>query len=515
MNKVCCRYRNDNHASQLFIISLVYTAHNIMSLTSCQLRKMKLLSENIENMAYYFNFSEKILFLTRIWSKCRVFLLFFAFCIYSVQPASAGLIRDSELETGFEDIVHDMAAQAGFADGINIRIIIDPSYNAFVRGGQTIYLHSGLLLSATSAEEIYGVIAHEIGHLAAGHVPLRSETSQQAALANALTAVASAAAAAAGSVDAAIGVAIGGTDRSNRLYLQKSRADESVADEWAIRLLNTQNITTAGLADFMRRMAAQRALPENRQAEYYLSHPGARQRLAAFSDNMAQTGNVAQNLPADIQRHMARLVTKLRAYVLPPMSVLKTPVDVGWPAFEPSPKISDYAIAIAHYRRGNLKEASQMMDRLSSEYPQDSWFHEFAGDVLVSDAELALAAEAFGRALALRPDAALIKLSKARALTALNQPDSLSESISLLEEITETENNWAFVWRQLAISYGRNQQLAQADLALAQEALLIGDTARAIQLANRSLSHQDVPEATATRARDILFELNSVPAQTR
>ena len=70
-----------------------------------------------------------------------------------------------------------MAAHAGFADGINIRIIIDLSYNAFRAGRQTIYLHSGLLLSATSAEEIYGVIAHEIGHLAAGHVPLRSEMS--------------------------------------------------------------------------------------------------------------------------------------------------------------------------------------------------------------------------------------------------------------------------------------------------------------------------------------------------
>ena len=122
---------------------------------------------------------------------------------------------------------------------------------------------------------------------------------------------------------------------------------------------------------------------------------------------------------------MARLVTKLRAYVLPPMSVLKTPVDVGWPAFGHRQKFLTIT-AIAHYRRGNLEEASQMMDRLSSEYPQDSWFHEFAGDVLVSMQNWHWR-EAFGRALALRPDAALIKLSKARALTALNQPDSLSE----------------------------------------------------------------------------------------
>ena len=129
----------------------------------------------------------------------------------------------------------------------------------------------------------------------------------------------------------------------------------------------------------------------------------------------------------------------------------------------------------------------------------------------------ALAAEAFGRAGSAQAGCRTDKIIKSACPDCLKPARQRAESISLLEEITETENNnWAFVWRQLAISYGRNQQLAQADLALAQERFpLIGDTARAIQLANRSLSHQDVPEATATRARDILFPLNSAPAQTR
>ena len=124
-----------------------------------------------------------------------------------------------------------------FQKALKIRIIIDPAYNAFVVGGETVFIHSGLLLTARSAEEILGVIAHEIGHLAAGHAPLREEAVKDASLATALTAIAAAAVAASGSADAALGVAIGGSDRAKRRYLSLSRKDESVADEWALSLV--------------------------------------------------------------------------------------------------------------------------------------------------------------------------------------------------------------------------------------------------------------------------------------
>lgn len=462
--------------------------------------------------AYYINNKPKSSVSRMFYAKKRVIMRFFIlsfFCVFAaITPATAGLIRDSELEYGFTKIAQEMAEEAGFANGIEFRIVINPSYNAFVRGGNTVYLHSGLLLSAQSAEEIYGVIAHEIGHLAAGHVPLRSEVEKQASLANALTAIASAAVVATGSVDAAIGVAIGGTDRSKRLYLQKSRADESVADEWAIRLLNKENITTAGLADFMRRMAAQRALPETRQSEYYLSHPGAKERLSAFTDNIAKHGHEMSHLPVEKSQLMARLVTKLRAYVLSPTSILHTPVDISWAEYTPHPNHAEYALAIAHYRRGTLSQAVEKMQILHAENPEDEWFLEFLGDVLFSDVQLEASAQAYAEALEIFPDAALIKLSFARVLIAQNKTEVLGKAISLLEEAVEVEPKWAFLRHQLGIAYGRNKQLGQADLALAEEALLRGETQRAIHLARRSLSHDNLSGDVSTRARDILFELN-------
>ena len=262
---------------------------------------------------------------------CRKFANIIAFLLFfQLSTASAeGLIRDTEIETVFQDAVQLMAEEAGFPEGIKIRIVFDPSYNAFVVGGQTVYIHTGLLLSARSAEEILGVIAHEIGHLAAGHAPRRQEAVNDANLATALPALAPAAVAATGSTDAAVGVAIGGTDRAKRQYLSTSRKDESVADEWALRLLDKAGISSHGLTDFMRRQASQRMLPESRQSEYYTTHPGAKERLATFTDHSAQILE-DRALTKTEQQRLARAVLKLAAYTQSSSALKYAPFKLDW-----------------------------------------------------------------------------------------------------------------------------------------------------------------------------------------
>ena len=59
------------------------------------------------------------------------------------------------------------------------------------------------------------------------------------------------------------------------------------------------------------------------------------------------------------------------------------------------------------------------------------------------------------------------------------------------------EPTWAFAY-QLAIAYGRAGQLADADITLADEALMTGDKQQAIKMAKRSLSHGSVDAETQT-----------------
>ena len=447
---------------------------------------------------------------------CRKFAYFMAFFLFfQMNLAFAkGLIRDTEVETVFQDAVQLMAEEAGFPEGIEIRIVLDPSYNAFVIGGQTVYIHTGLLFSARSAEEILGVIAHEIGHLAAGHAPLRQEAVNDANLATALTALASAAVAATGSTDAAVGMAIGGTDRAKRQYMSKSRKDESVADEWALRLLDKAGISSHGLSDFMRRQASQRMLPESRQNEYYTTHPGAKERLARFTDHSAQISE-DRALSEIEQQRLARAVMKLAAYTQPPSALKDATFQLDWtrsfsnPAkVIPNKTSLSYAKAIAMFKRGELDAADKLISDLVLQNKSDAWLIEFAGDIDMSAGRPKKAAIHYTNALHLSPDSPQISLSLGRALIATNNKTVINEAIEALLAANRGEPEWSFAKRQLAIAYGRNGQLAEADLTLAEEALLVRDKPRAAKMAKRALSNKSAAGHLKAKARDILFQLN-------
>lgn len=452
---------------------------------------------------------------------CRKFAYFMAFSLFFLLNAAsaAGLIRDTEVETVFQDAVQLMAEEAGFTDGIQIRIILDPTYNAFVIGGQTVYIHTGLMLSARSAEEILGVIAHEIGHLAAGHAPLRQEAVKDANLATALTAIASAAVAATGSAEVALGVAIGGTDRAKRQYLHTSRKDESVADEWALRLLDKAGISSYGLSDFMRRQASQRMLPQGRQSEYYTTHPAAKERLAAFTDHTAQILE-DRTLSQSEHQSLARAVLKLAAYTQPASAAKNANFQLDWTssASNPAKIVPDetsltYARAIYLFRRGELDAADKLMSALVDKNKSDAWLAEFAGDIDMSAGRPFLAAKHYKDALLIRPESPQISLNLGRALIATNDKAALDEAIEALLAAESGEPEWSFVKRQLAVAYGRNGQLANADVKLAEEALLANDKPRAAQMAKRALSNKLAADHLKAKARDILFQLN-LPATT-
>jgi predicted Zn-dependent protease len=439
------------------------------------------------------------------YSFLRKLALILLLSITIAQSALAGLIRDTELETGLQTLAAPLMHAAGYApDAINIRIIIDSSYNAFVAGERVIYIHSGLLLNAQSAEEILGVIAHELGHLKAGHVPRRDEALRDAGTAGTLAAIAALALATGGAPsDAAVGVMVGGTDQAKRKMLRSFRYDEAVADELGLDYLDKAGISSAGLEQMMRRMAAQRALPESRQSQYYQTHPDSAQRLAVYQDHARQDGHKSAPLSAYDTNLMNRLVAKLRAYSEPAQSVLRQTAKTD-------SADAIYSQAIAQYRRGDLAVAITLMDQLSAAHPTDPFYHEFRGDILLSMAKAEAAVAAYETALTFRPNSPQILVNFGRALIATHDKKRLSRAIEAISAAQKTEPKWAFIHRQLAIAYGRNGDMAAADLALAEEAILLGDDQQAVRMAKRVLTDNKLKDDLRNRANDILFRFRKL-----
>ena len=73
----------------------------------------------------------------------------------AVQPVAAqSVLRDAETEAFLDEISAPLIEAAGLEPGnVDIVLIADPSINAFVAGGQAVYIHSGLIDAADSAEE--------------------------------------------------------------------------------------------------------------------------------------------------------------------------------------------------------------------------------------------------------------------------------------------------------------------------------------------------------------------------
>jgi len=437
-----------------------------------------------------------------LWRVARQLTLGVALLCVSQVSATAGMIRDSEIESGLEALIAPLSAAAGFAPGeIAVRVVIDPDYNAFVAGKRVIYVHSGLLAEARDIREYLGVMAHELGHLKEGHVQrLDDELQQASSAATAATLAAIALAAGAGSGDAAAGVLIGGNDTAVRGFLASRRRNEAVADEIGMDLLEATGTSAVGLRDLMARMSRQRSIPESRQSAYYATHPGAAERLRTLQDHVARSSHSDREVAALSVAIYQRVTSKLQAWTEPPQRILARVDDLA-----PSKVIARYMTAIGEFRRGDLNAALAHMDGLVADFPADAFFHEFRGDVLFAMARTAEAAAAYEAALERLPDSMLVKLSLGRALIAGGSDAALTRAADVLREARDAEPGWAFLHRQYGIALGKLGRISEADLALAEEAIILGNGQRATQLAKRVLARDGLDQVIRSRASDILF----------
>jgi predicted Zn-dependent protease len=323
-------------------------------------------------------------------------------------------------------------------------------------------------------------------------------------MASVFGAVAAIALSASGHGDAAIGAVIGSGDQTQRIILKQSRQDESEADEWAIRLMQEQGYSLRPMANLMARLSKQRLLPQSRQSKYYQTHPGARERSVVFLNHALSDPASNTQPPPDMNARFQHIKAKLEAWTVPPEQTLVNIVNTN-----PDQAEDLFQLAIASYRLSDLDQALMLTDQLITANPDQPFYWEFKGEILLSAGRAEEAADAFEASLERLDDGVnrgQILLSLGRALMTKGDQDSLNSAIPILEEANQLEPEWAFVKHQLGITYGRAGRVTDADLILAERAIMLGNHALAKQLAQRARDREDASPIQRQLALDLIIE---------
>ena len=419
-------------------------------------------------------------------------------------PPGLPVIRDAEIEQLLRDYTQPILRAAGLAQqNVQVTIINDRSFNAFVMDGRRIFINAGALMDAKVPNEVIGVLAHETGHMAGGHL---SRLRQQLANAQAASIIAmilglggavaaSRGGAGGGNPAAAI---LGPQETIRRSLLSYQRAQEEQADRAGVKFLAATGQSAKGMSDTFRRLSDQILFAAQNADPYMQSHPMPAERVAALEILAKNSPNWDKKDSPELQLRHDMMRAKLTGFLDRGDTVARRypPSDTSLPA--------RYARAIATYRHADLRVAIGQIDGLIQAQPNNPYFYELKGQALLEGGKPAEAIAPLQRAIQLAPQPALIQVLLAQALNALNAPKSADEAVTLLRTALAHEPESVDGYLQLAMAYGRKGDLAQADLASALAAFMRGDHPTARQLAARAKTRFPIGSPGWVKADDII-----------
>ena len=399
------------------------------------------------------------------------------------------IARDAEIETLVQDYARPIFKAAGLRSGsVQIFLVPNQSFNAFVASGQTMFINVGALIQSETPNEIIGVIAHETGHLVAGDLASLRQRIDEAKTAAMIAGLVGMGAAVAGSAagihglgQAAGGIALGASQIAERSVLAYQRSQESGADHAAAGFLEKTGQSGAGLLATFKRLADQMLLTSRSLDPYLQTHPLPEERVVAL-ENLVTAGKFYDHKdPPELQKRHDLMRAKLIGFTWTPDRILRRfpMTDTSLPA--------RYARAISAYRSGALDPAIKQIDGLIASDPSDAYFHELKGQALLEGGQPKDSIAPLRKAVSLAPGAGLIRILLGQALVSQNDPALVDEAV-----------------RMLARAYALRGDIPMAELATAQGYFVNGEVKDAQMHAERAQAKLKPNSPAWLRADDIV-----------
>lgn len=408
-------------------------------------------------------------------------------------------IRDAEIERILRGYSEPIFAAAGLdAKSVNIYIINDDSLNAFVAGGQNVFIHTGMITTLKTPNELKGVIAHETGHISGGHLARGADAAGKAEIPMIIGMLAGVAAIAAGAPDIGLGLLIGSQSVAQREYMTFSRTQEAAADQAGAKFMEATGQSPRGMYAVFDLFADQEALSGVKQDPFIRTHPLSRDRAtsllalveaSAFKDKL--------DTPKE-QEDYDMMKAKLRGFIDTPTSVLRR-----YP-FSDKSKPARYARAAAYFRAADLDSALPQIDSLLKDDPENPYFWELRGQMLVESSRPVEGVPAYRKSVMFAPNEPLLRIGLGSALLATEVESSVPEAIKHLKAAIKHEPENGMAWYYLADAYSRSGDETMAALATAERYFALRRYPQAINFAQRALPKLKENGRDWQRANDII-----------
>ena len=423
------------------------------------------------------------------------------------------VLRDAETESFFRDMSAPIITAAGM-DPHNVDVVLlnDGEINAFVAGGQTVYINSGLISTADHAEEIQGVFAHELGHIVGGHVIRSDEGAKPAMNITILSLLLGAAAAAAGAPEAGMGIFMAGQQAAMGKYLAFSRAQEATADAASVKFLSTAGISGRGSVNFFKKLENyeyRAGFKRSEDAEFYSTHPMTADRLTTLQDAFEQDPAWKKPENPDLQRRFLRIKAKLAGYLAEPAQVL-----TAYPEYMTDVP-AHYARAYAYHKQAFMDKALAETDAILALEPDDPYALELKGQVLLESGHAAEAIAPLRRAVELTQNQPLIATTFGHALLATEDRGNFAEAERVLKAAVARDHYNPFAWYQLGVVYEAEGDTPRARLASAEQLQMEGHFAESLR--NAQAAEATLPKGSPDwlRAQDIAMSSRAMIERTR
>lgn len=420
------------------------------------------------------------------------------------QGRGFSILRDAEIEQIIRDMTEPIFIAAELdTNAVKTYLVNDNSINAFVSGGQNVFLNSGLLLTAETSNQVIGVVSHETGHITGGHLSRFGEGISQMASYSLMGVLLGAAAIAAGSADAGLALMMGGQQIGYRKLLSFSRTQESSADQAGLGFLEKTGQSGRGLIEFFEILGDQELVPEKYQDPYASTHPMNSTRIERIRDSVQDSPYYDTPPDPEIEEKFKRLQAKLYGYLKPFHATM-----VRYPIEDKSVN-ARYARTFAYQQSDRIDEALSEIDTLIVDFPENPFFYETKGQILYENGMVVESLEAYKNAVEYLPSSSLLRLSYAQSLISTDDDIYLEEAIDNLVIALDDDPFNSYGWRQASMAYHRLDDEAMTHYSTAQHFLLSGNIRGAMINAKKAVDLLPKESPYWFKAQDIMMTTQS------